>query len=132
MTSDNKKGLFLELSRDAEKTIAAFRGLPFLFGDQQNRREKTISELLPSLIREFSIDGTTTEQTIMENWEKIVGSTYSPFSFLMKLEKEKHAIFGVTHAIARQELNMQKRRILREIQKLPGCQGIAFLSFRAG
>ncbi|MCC5788972.1 MAG: DUF721 domain-containing protein [Opitutales bacterium] len=134
MTSakNNKEGLNLTLGRNAEKALAAFRGIPFQYGDQENRRVRTLADLLPGIINRHSIDGTSVEQRIMDRWEKIVGSSFAPFSYLMKIDRGKTAVIGVTHAIARQELSLQKRKILRAIKATPGAEQIAFLSLRAG
>lgn len=133
VTSENKnKGLHQTLGLDAEKTLAAFRGIPFQYGNRHSRKEKTLADLLPDIINRHSIDGTSVEQRIMDRWEVIVGATFAPFSYLMKIDRGKTAVIGVTHPIARQELSLQKRKILRALRATPGAGDIAFISLRAG
>lgn len=145
----------LEISREAEKALAAFRGIPFMYGDGRShfavwaheqrldgrpfsfrergtREGKPVSAFLPRLIQEYHLDGSTPEQTIQDHWEEVVGRTLAAFSYLMKIQKNGTAVVGVSHAVAKEEMRLQKKTILKRLQSLPGCSHLENLILRAG
>lgn len=145
----------IEISREGEKILAAFRGIPFSYGDSKsqyavwakeqkhlgrrlNLRERgtregqPISAFIPRLVREFALDGTTPEQTIQDNWNDIVGPTLAAFSYLLKIQRNDTVVIAVSHAVAKEEIRLQKKTIIARLRALPGCGHLDKLLLRAG
>lgn len=74
----------------------------------------------------------TPEQTILENWSQLVGATCAKRCTPGRIERDGTLIILAPNPVIRQELGLQKRRILFKIRKLPGCLFVRSILLRGG
>ncbi|MGE9291500.1 MAG: DUF721 domain-containing protein [Puniceicoccales bacterium] len=75
---------------------------------------------------------TTPEQTILKSWEYLIGKSYAKRCAPGRIERDGTFIILAPNPIIRQELSLQKRRILFKIRKLPGCLLVRSILLRGG
>lgn len=118
--------------RHVENLIASFRGFPPNKSKSRPRETAPIGELVSGILEKYRIGLPSREETIMQNWETIVGAANVSFVHLLKIENDRRVLVAVTNPIVRQELFFHRKLILQRIQALPGCGEIRDLVLRAG
>lgn len=129
---DNRYLSAMPFPRHVENLIAAMRGFPSNRSRSVLRETVPVENLLNGVLEQYRIGIPSREETIMQNWDKIVGPTNAGFVHLLKIENDRRALIAVTNPIVRQELFFHRKLILERIQALPGCQGIREIVLRAG
>src|SRR5690606_6376195 len=91
-----------------------------------------MSDLVSGIMEKYRIGLPSIEETVMQNWDQIVGPANAGFVHLLKIENERRVLVAVTNPIVRQELFFHRKMILERIKALPGCGQIRELVLRAG
>ncbi|MBC2601475.1 DciA family protein [Puniceicoccus vermicola] len=112
--------------------IDRFRGLP----RNPIRKTRKPNDLASSMDRILSSLRVTTEktpeQTILQSWEYLIGKSYAKRCAPGRIERDGTFIILAPNPIIRQELSLQKRRLLFKIRKLPGCLFVRSILLRGG
>ena len=112
--------------------IAALRGLPPDRSVSRLRETKPVSQLVSDVMEKYRVGMPSREDTIIQNWEQIVGAANTQYAHLLRIENERRVFVAVTHNVVRQELFFHRKLILQRIQALPGCKDLRELILRAG
>lgn len=122
----------MPFNRETEKLISALRGLPEELDDPAvNRGVKDLAALLDNCIDRYHLDRNTPEETILENWERIVGKGFASRCRPERLEPSGTLRVQATNPTVRRELIFMEDRILTAIASLEGCQHIRKVLLRA-
>jgi len=122
----------MPFSRQVENMIASLRGFPPDRSISKMRESKPVGDLITGVLEKYRVGMPSREDTIMQNWEKIVGPANVGYSHLLRIENERTVFVAVTNQIVRQEMYFHRKLILERIQALPGCKDIRVLMLRAG
>ena len=116
----------------AEKWISRFRGFPD--GDNENRGAAPLplGSILQTCIEKHRIGQRTPEESILQNWSRIVGESYSQRCRPERLDRSGALIVQVPNATLRRELLFMENRILTAVASLPGCQHVNRVVLKAG
>ena len=112
--------------------IASLRGLPPDRSVSKLRDSAPIGNLVKDVMEKYRVGMPSREDTIMQNWEKIVGPPNAQYAHLLRIENERRVFVAVTNQIVRQELFFHRKLVLQRIQALPGCKDLRELTLRAG
>ncbi len=112
--------------------IASLRGLPPDRSVSKLRETAPVGKFVQDVMEKYRVGMPSREDTIMQNWEKIVGPTNVQYAHLLNIENERRVFIAVTNQIVRQELFFHRKLILQRIQALPGCKNLRELTLRAG
>lgn len=74
----------------------------------------------------------TPEQTILANWESLIGRSSAQRCAPGRIESNGTFIILAPNPVIRQELALQKKRILFKIRQLPGCLCVRSILLRGG
>lgn len=118
--------------RHVENLIASLRGLPQDRSRSVLRESTPLSQVVPGILEKYRIGLPSREETIMQNWDTIVGPANAQFVNLLKIERERRVFVAVSNPIVRQELFFHRKTLLKRIQALPGCGDLRELVLRAG
>ncbi|MEX2382104.1 MAG: DUF721 domain-containing protein [Opitutales bacterium] len=118
--------------RHVENLIASLRGFPPDRSRSRLRETAPIGQLISGVIEKYRIGMPSIEETIMQNWDRVVGPANTGFVNLLKIENERRVLVAVSNPIVRQELFFHRKLILERIKALPGCGQIRELVLRAG
>lgn len=122
----------MAFSRQVENMIAALRGLPPNRSISRLRETKPVGNLVTDVLEKFRVGMPSREDTIMQNWEAIVGAANTQYAHLLRIENERRVFVAVTNPIVRQEMFFHRKLILERIKALHGCKDIRELVLRAG
>ena len=84
--------------------------------------------LIDHLIDKHKIEQPSVEQTLMDNWRRIVGVEFAHRCSPQKILGDR-LLISATNPVVRQELIFRKEEIVRRIQALSGCSPIEGVSF---
>ena len=122
-----------EFSRGAEGLIGDFRGIPFTEPPRMRRRPTTaVAPLIESLLVKYQVGRNSCEQMIRDHWPEMVGPPNAAYSHPVRMERGRSLLVLVSHSVVRNELFMHRESILERVQKLPGCEQVQEINFRAG
>ncbi|MDR1401818.1 MAG: DUF721 domain-containing protein [Puniceicoccales bacterium] len=120
-----------QFGRKIRNLIAAFRGLPPEESQSMQKNPRAIGDTIAILLKKISITKTTPEQVIRDNWEGIVGQNISGRCHPVKILNSDVLIIQSENAVIRSELQIQKQKILANLQRLPRCAKISDIRFIA-
>lgn len=118
--------------RHVENMIASLRGLPPDRSRSRLRETAPIGDLVSGILEKYRIGMPSMEETIMKNWDEIVGPANAGFVNLLKIENERRVLIAVSNPVVKQELFFHRKLILARIKALPGCRDIREIVLRAG
>lgn len=122
----------MSFPRHVENLIASFRGFPANKSRSRLRETAPIDQLVSGILEKHRLGMPSREDTIMQNWSDLVGTSNAQYANLQKIENERRVFVAVTHPVVRQELFFHRKLILKRIQALPGCSDLRELILRAG
>lgn len=121
-----------QFSRLAEELIGDFRKIPDETPAKMRKRPtKDAGELMRDLVVKYKIGVESEESVIRAHWAGIAGPS-AHYSHVRDIDQRGCLTVLVSNAVARNELFMARKRLLAEIQKLPGCAKVKALAIRAG
>lgn len=119
-------------SPEVESLIASLRSMPMQKGIRKDKGTKGFGSLVESCVEKYHIGRKTPEETILEHWQRIVGT---PFAHRCKPERITASgclIIQVPNSTLRRELIFMEGRILTALGSLEGCQHISKIIVKAG
>ncbi len=119
------------LSAQESRLLARFRGLAGKTSPGSLSRTKPVSDPIRKIVRRWNLgELSTPQQTIIQNWKKIVGLERAALCQPLRIVDGSRLIMVVGNPTLRQELEFDKRKILRRIRALPSCENIRHLQIR--
>jgi len=122
----------MRLPREIETAIAEFRGLPMPECDVRTLTAVPLDSLLEVLIERYDIGKVRPEQTIMENWVKILGEKLAHRCAPERIDAQDRLVINVPNPILRREMLFDRERIRQRVCALPGCGHIKAVEFKQG
>ena len=119
-------------SREAESLIASLRSMPDPGSIRKDSGAKGLDSLIESCVERWHIGQRTPEETIMDNWERIIGDAFARRSRPERITSSGVLIIQVANPIVRRELIFMEGRILTALGSLPGCGHINHVILKAG
>jgi hypothetical protein len=121
-----------KFSRQHESLIASFRGLPEESLPARDAGAKTLGSLLETCIEKFHIGKNTPEESVQENWERIVGPSFAGRCRPERIDRSGALIVQVQNTTLRRELIFHEDRIMTILHTLPDCQHIKRIVLKGG
>lgn len=118
--------------RGIERLIANLRGIPENYEGEAPKTEKEMSVTLDRILNKYKIGTESLEDTINENWPQIVGQANARNCSPSRIEREHTLIISVSNPVIRQELEFNKRIILKNLQAIKGGRKIRGIYFKSG
>lgn len=115
-----------------EDLIASFRGLSQEDSPARDAGSKSLGSLLEACIERYHIGRSTPEETVQENWERIVGPDFAKRCHPERIDHSGTLLVQAPNATVRRELIFLEERILTALGSLPGCHHINRVVFKAG
>ena len=128
--SDQEKTV--KFNRRAESLIASFRNMPEEPFPGRDSGPKEMGSLLESLIERYHIGRRTPEESIQENWVRIVGPDFAKRCRPERIDASGTLIVQVPNATVRREMIFHEDRILTVLGSLEGCQHVNRVVLKAG
>lgn len=117
---------------DEERLIASFRQIPEDSASLGDFGAASFGSLVESLVERYHIGKSTPEESIQENWARIVGPLFAKRCRPERVDPSGALIVQVPNATVRRELIFSEGRILTALGSLPGCQHINRVVLVAG
>lgn len=115
-----------------ESEIAAFRNVPGPGRFLRDRGTKGLDSVIESLIERYHLDRETPEETILANWNSIIGPTFAKRCCPERITASGSLVIAVPNATLRRELMFMEDRILTAVGSLPGCSHIRSVVLKSG
>jgi hypothetical protein len=116
--------------RDVEHLISSLRGFPEEDLPLKDREAAPLDSLLESLIARYHIDRHTPEETIQENWVRIIGAPYAKRCHPERIDASGALLVQVANATLKRELMFHEDRMLTVIGSLTDCGHIRRVVFK--
>ena len=124
--------MLTKLNRKTNNLIASFRGVPADRSRAFMRQEKGLDAVMDKVIQRFKIGTTQPEEIIRSEWISLVGENNANYANPWRLDRGWRLYVLVSNPVVKQEMQFRKKLILARLNKLPGCDGIREIVFRAG
>lgn len=121
----------MKLPRNMEDAIADFRGFPRLSDAEFHHGASNMSSLVEVLIERFKIGHDTPEKAIMSAWSELLGKDAHRCA-PERIDSQGRLVVAVANAILRRELHFKRVELAKKIRRLPGCENIRDIEFKAG
>jgi hypothetical protein len=115
-----------------EKEIAAFLQVPDEDAPANDRGTKPINSIVELLIDRYHLDRETPEETILNNWNRIVGEAFAKRCHPERISPAGALIVAVPNTVVRRELMFMEDRILTALGSLQGCGHIRSVVLKSG
>jgi hypothetical protein len=122
----------MQFSREVQNLIANLREVPEDRSRMVDRRSKPINSIIEVLLEKYHINNPRPEQVLMSNWMDLVGKQHAHGCAPEKIDRGGRLHVRVSNPMLRRELEFNKLRLLHSIQRLPQCDHIRDLIFKAG
>jgi hypothetical protein len=119
-------------NRKTNNLIASLRGLPKDRSRAFWKDEKDLNAVMDRVIERFHISEVRPEEAILADWTSIVGDRNASHSHPHRLEHGFRLYVLVNNPVVKQEMQFHKKMIKTRLNKIPGCEGIREIIFRAG
>lgn len=119
-------------SKSVERLIANLRGVPEDTEGIPPKTERDVSSVVDRLMAKYKIGVESLEDRINENWPKIVGAANAKNCTPSRIDRETTLIIAVANPVIRQELEFNKRLILKNLHTLEGARKIRAIVFKSG
>lgn len=121
----------MQFSRDAEKLIASLRGLQAPTGMPRNCRPSiSLGQCLERALSGYTLSQTPFQQTLAENWPKLLPSQFSKEVRIEKLSSDGTLVLKASAGPLRTELKFIAPSLLLRIQALEGGHVVKKIIFR--
>lgn len=121
-----------KFSRYHESLIASFRGLPEESLPLKDTGTKSLGSLVETCIERFHIGRNTPEETVQENWDRIVGTAFSKRCRPERIDASGALIVQVANPTLRRELIFHEERMLSVLASLPDCRHVKRVVLKGG
>ena len=121
-----------KFSKRVERLIANLRGVPENYPGEAPKTEKGIDSVLDRLMNKYKIGIDSLEDRINENWDKIVGAANARNCSPSRIERDTILVIAVSNPIIRQELEFNKRLILKNVHAIKDGRSIKSIVFKSG
>ena len=121
-----------KFNRKINNLIASLRGLPADYSKAYWRKDVTLNQVMDQIIHRFQVEETRIEELIASEWPSLVGEKNAVYSQPLRLDRGQRLYIAVSNPVIKQEMQFRKKVILQRLHKIPGCEGISLLVFRAG
>ena len=118
--------------KSVEKLIANLRGVPEDVEPVPPKTERDLGSVVERLMSRYKIGVESLEDRINENWPQIVGAANAKNCSPARIDRDVTLLVAVANPIIRQELEFNKRLILKNLHAIPGGKQIRFLVFKSG
>lgn len=118
-------------SAEIESMITSLRALPEDRHYLKDRGVKPLDSLMEACIEKYHIGQNTPHESIMENWERIVGGPFAKRCRPERIES-RTLIIQVANPTLRREIAFMEGRILTALGSLKGCQHINRIVLKSG
>jgi hypothetical protein len=107
-----------------QRLINSFRGVPDWSEGScvPLNRVQSVDNLINALLLQNEVGHMNAESMIQAHWVDVLGPQMAPLCVLRKIDSKGCLHIGVSDAVARQELNFERQRLLKEFRNLPECQ----------
>lgn len=122
----------MPFNRATQNLIADFRRLPRDRSRAIERSTLPLGNLLDTLREQYRIGEPRLEEIIMREWRTIVGNERAHRCAPERILDGCRLVIYVSNATLRNEMQFDQRRILRRLQRIPGCHVITQLILRQG
>jgi hypothetical protein len=120
----------VQFGRKIRNLVAAFRGLPPETSTAFSKKALTFDEVASFALKKYKFLQTSAERAIQENWISIVGERFAARCSPEKILKSDVLLIRSTSSVIRSELQLQKKKILENLHKLPRCARISDICFK--
>jgi len=121
----------MRFNKNIEDVIADFRGLPRTVSASSRREPTQLDSVLVLLQERYKLEAASPERSLVENWEAVFGAKLAERCHPVRIKDERTLIVSVTNQTLRSELQFMKRAVLKKIQALEHCGGIADIVIRS-
>jgi hypothetical protein len=121
-----------KFDRRTESLIASLRGLPEEDLPYRDHGAKGIGSLAESLAEKYHLDRRTPEETVQENWARIIGPPFTSRCRPERIDPSGTLVIQVPDATVRRELMFAEDRMLTVLGSLPDCHHIHRIAFKSG
>ncbi len=128
--SPNTPSAPLTFSREVQRLIADFRGLPEFGWVPDGRPAVKLAGVIEQLETAYRIGQPGIEDTLMAHWRELVGERTAHRCRPGKIIDKRKLIILTGNPVIRQELDFQRQQLLVKINRLPGCAGIREIQIR--
>ncbi|KAF0095872.1 MAG: hypothetical protein E1N59_648 [Puniceicoccaceae bacterium 5H] len=119
-------------SRQVNNLLANLKGLPEDETESLDRGAKQLDTLMEVIFERYKIDRETPEETILQNWQRIVGPRHASRCAPTKIDASNILLVRVGNSILRRELQFTEDRMMTALRSLPNCGHIEGIRFIAG
>lgn len=131
LKSKGQRGSFFSLK--TQNLIHELKNLPHATRYKKyNKKSHSLFELIEPILESFTSGAVQLEQKILEQWIHILGSRFAHRCKPHKIIDGTRLVLLTDSPTVRQEVQFNKQMILKNIQKIPGCECINDLVLRAG
>jgi hypothetical protein len=117
---------------EAESLILSLRSSPEQLSTARDKGTKPLGSVMEACIEKFHIGRKTPEESILENWECIVGAAFAKRCHPERVDPSGALIVAASNATVRRELIFMEPRILTALGTLEGCNHIHRVVLKAG
>lgn len=121
-----------KFNKRAERLISNFRGIPENYPGEAPKTEREMATVLDRILDKYKIGVESLEDRINENWSQIVGAGNARNCSPSRIERDTTLIIAVSNPIIRQELEFNKRLILKNLHVIKDGRQIRALVFKSG
>ena len=121
----------MPFSREAEELIRQLRGLAEDPAESRGAGARQLDSLLETCIERYHLGKNTPEETILENWPRIVGKENARRCRPERIDRSGTLVIQVGNATLRRELMFMEDRILTALGSLPDCGHIHRVHLKA-
>jgi hypothetical protein len=119
------------LTWQEQRLLAQFRNVRHWEPHASGRNLKPIHGTVERLMRKWNLgELIPAEQTIIRHWKELLGPERAQRCQPVRIAGDTRLVVAVAHPVLRQELEFEKRNILRKLRALPGCESIHSIQFQ--
>ncbi len=118
--------------KGVEKLIANLRGIPENVEGEAPKTDRSLASVVDRILAKYKIGAESLEDRINERWPQIVGAANAANCAPSRIERDTTLVIAVANPVIRQELEFNKRLILKNLHAIPEARKIRTLVFRAG
>ena len=120
----------MPFSQEVENLIASFLNLPPNRSRAVLHPPASLDQLMESVIEKYHLEAPRIEQVLMDHWKALLGEKRAHRCKPQKILKGGILVIHVANSTLRQELHFEHSQLLKNIQKLPGCEHIQKIRLR--
>lgn len=119
------------LTWQEQRLLAQFRNIRHWEPNASTRNLKPIHGTVERIVRKWNLgELIPAEQTLIRHWKELLGPERAQRCQPVRIAGGTRLVVAVAHPVLRQELEFEKRQILRKLRALPGCESIHSIQFQ--